>query len=90
MNLARNSLNDAQRKIELYKKQSELAETTFQLGLKEFVVGKTDLTNIIQIHRQLLDYKLKEAEAISTYNTQVATIQSTISFNHIMKGEPTL
>lgn len=90
VNLARNSLNDAQRKIELYKKQSELAETTFQLGLKEFVVGKTDLTNIIQIHRQLLDYKLKEAEAISTYNTQVATIQSTISFNHIMKGEPTL
>lgn len=90
VNLARNSLNDALRKIDLYKKQSDLAETTFQLSLKEFVVGKTYLTNIIQIHRQLLDYKLKEAEAIANYNTQVATIQSTISFNYIIKGEPTL
>lgn len=76
----KHQLDDATRKIILYKKQTELAQTTYNLAVKEFISGKNDLTNIIQVQRQLLDYKLKETEAIANYNTMVATIQKMISF----------
>ncbi|MEC4114195.1 TolC family protein [Myroides pelagicus] len=70
----KNQLDDAQRTIQLYDKQTTLAQTTFNLIVKEFVAGKSDLTNVIQVQRQLLDYQLKKAEAIANYNTMVASI----------------
>jgi outer membrane protein TolC len=73
-------LDDASRKISLYKKQSDLAETTYNLVVQEFVTDKSDLTNIIQVQRQLLDYQLKKAEAVASYNIMVASIQKLISF----------
>lgn len=73
-------LDDALRKTNLYKKQSDLAQTTYNLVVQEFIVGKSDLTNVIQVQRQLLDYQLKEAESIANYNTMVASIQRLISF----------
>lgn len=77
----KHQLDDASRKIALYKKQAELAKTTYNLVIQEFVSGKSDLTNVIQVQRQLLDYKLKESDAIANYNTMVASIQRLISFN---------
>ena len=76
----RHSLDDASRKIALYEKQSQLARTTYHLLVQEFVSGKSDLTDVIQIQRQLLDYRLKKAEAIADYNTMVASVQKLISF----------
>lgn len=73
-------LDDASRNISLYKKQSDLAETTYNLVVQEFVAGKSDLTNVIQVQRQLLDYQLKKAEAVAGYNTMVASIQKLISY----------
>ncbi|MFC4675041.1 TolC family protein [Dysgonomonas termitidis] len=73
-------LDDAARKVALYKKQEELAKTTYNLIVQEFVSGKSDLTNVIQVQRQLLDYQLKEAESIAGYNTMVASIEKLISF----------
>lgn len=72
-------LDDAGRKVDLYKKQEELAKTTYNLIVQEFVSGKSDLTNVIQVQRQLLDYKLKGAESIASYNTMVASIEKLIS-----------
>jgi outer membrane protein TolC len=71
----KHQLDDAQRKIELYRKQSELARITYDLVVKEFAAGKSDLSAVIQVQRQLLDYQLKEAEATAAYNTAVANIQ---------------
>lgn len=76
----KHQLDDASRKIVLYKKQADLAQTTYNLILQEFATGKNDLTNVIQVQRQLLDYKLKEAQAIANYNTMVAGIQKLLSF----------
>ncbi|MDR1203759.1 MAG: TolC family protein [Tannerellaceae bacterium] len=73
-------LDDAARKAALYKKQEELAKTTYNLIVQEFVAGKNDLANVIQVQRQLLGYQLKEAEAIAAYNTMVASIRKLISF----------
>ena len=74
-------LDNASRKIALYEKQEELAKTTYHLVIREFIAGKSDLTNVIEVQRQLLNYGLKKAEAIAGYNTMVASIQRLISFN---------
>lgn len=74
-------LENAARKIKLYEKQSDLAQTTYDLTVKEFVAGKSNLTNIIQVQRQLLDYRLKTAEAIADYNIMVASIRQLLAAN---------
>jgi outer membrane protein TolC len=79
----RHELNDAERKIRLYRKQAALARTTYDLLVQEFASGKSDLSSIIQVQRQLSDYRLKESEAIADYNTMVATIQKMISSKDI-------
>jgi len=77
----KHQLDDAERKIALYEKQAQLARTTYQLVVQEFVTAKSDLTNVIQVQRQLLDYQLRKAEAIAEYNTRVAAIHKLRSFN---------
>ncbi|MDR1980899.1 MAG: TolC family protein [Tannerellaceae bacterium] len=73
-------LEDAERKADLYRRQADLARTAGDLAMQEFISGKSDLGSVIQVQRQLLDYQLKEAEAIAGYNTMVATIQKMMSF----------
>ncbi|HOO95506.1 MAG TPA: TolC family protein [Proteiniphilum sp.] len=77
----KHQLDDAERKITLYRKQEQMAWTTYQLVVQEFISAKSDLTNVIQVQRQLLDYQLREAEAIAEYNTRVASIRKLRSFN---------
>ncbi|MDR0749384.1 MAG: TolC family protein [Tannerellaceae bacterium] len=77
---AKHLLGDAARKVALYRKQEELANTACNLLVQEFVAGKTDLASVIQLQRQLLGYQLKKAEAIAAYNTRVASIHKLISF----------
>jgi hypothetical protein len=79
----KHQLDDASRKIALYRKQTGLAQTTYNLVLKEFISGKSDLSDVIQVQRQLLDYQLKVAEAIADYNIKTASIQKLMSFHHI-------
>ncbi|OAV69658.1 Outer membrane efflux protein [Bacteroidales bacterium Barb6XT] len=71
--------DDAARKITLYRKQSALALTTRDLALREFASGRLALSDVIQIQRQLLDYKLKESDATAAYNTVVASIWKMMS-----------
>jgi outer membrane protein TolC len=75
----KHQLDDAARKIALYHKQTQLSQTTYNIVLKEFVSGKSDLGNVIQVQRQLLDYQLKMAETVAEYNTKMAVIQKMIS-----------
>lgn len=75
----KSQLDDAQRAIELYEKQTTLAQTTYNLIVKEFVTGKSDLTNVIQVQRQLLDYQLRKAEVLANYNTMVVSIKKLLA-----------
>src|SRR5690606_21788291 len=77
----RSQLDDAERVVKLYDKQTTLAQTTYNLIVKEFITGKSDLTNVIQVQRQLLDYQLKKAEAIANYNTMVVSIKKLLADN---------
>ena len=74
-------LDDAARTVTLLEKQTELANTTYSLVTQEYATGKSDLADVIQVQRQLLDYKLRRADAIANYNTMVASAQRLISFN---------
>jgi outer membrane protein TolC len=75
----KHQLDDAARKISLFRKQIELAKTTYNLMIQEFTSGKNDLSNVIQVQRQLLDYELKTAEAVADYNIMAANVQKLIS-----------
>lgn len=75
----KSQLDDAQRVMGLYEKQTVLAQTTYNLVVKEFITGKSDLTNVIQVQRQLLDYQLKKAEALANYNTMVVSIKKLLA-----------
>jgi outer membrane protein TolC len=81
LHITKNQLDNAARKITLYQTQSELVRTTLNLMLQEFASGKGDLSNVIQVQRQLLDYSLKRVEAIVDYNMMVANVQKLISTN---------
>src|SRR5699024_6131223 len=45
----KSQLDDAERVGKLYEKQTTLAQTTYNLIVKEFITGKSDLTNVIQV-----------------------------------------
>jgi outer membrane protein TolC len=75
----RYELDDAERSISLYRRQAALARTTYDLLVQEFVTGKSDLSSVMQVQRQLSDYRLKESDAIAAYNTMAATIRKMIS-----------
>jgi outer membrane protein TolC len=83
MYTTRQQLDDAARKADLYRRQAALARSTYTLMVQEFVAGTTALSEVIEVERQLLDYRLKEAEAVAGYNTQVAAIRSLASFGEI-------
>ncbi|MDR2042117.1 MAG: TolC family protein [Tannerella sp.] len=74
-------LGDAARRITLYRRQTELAQAACTLAVREFASGRGDLSGVIQVQRQLLDYTLKTSEAVADYNILVANIRKLISSN---------
>lgn len=77
----KHQMDDALRTVALLKKQTDLAKTTYSLVVNEFATGKSELNDVIQVQRQLLDYRLRKSDAIAEYNTNVASAQKLISFN---------
>ena len=77
------TLGPGQTTVELmcmhYQKQQELSLSTWQLIVREFSAGTTSLTDVIQVERQLLDYRLKKSEAIAEYNTRIAGIEKLVA-----------
>ncbi len=67
-------------KVLLYEQQYALSLSTWQLMVREFSAGRQSLTDVIQVERQMLDYKLKkQCEAIAAYNTMVAAMEKLIA-----------
>ena len=73
---------DGQRRMVLFDSQRKLASKTLDIMLKSFATGGTDLTDVLRVRQQVLDYELKEAEAVADYNTAVAWLQ------RLMANEP--
>lgn len=65
---------DAQRRMNLYAVQGQLTKKTLDIMLRSFAASGTGLTDVLRVRQQLLDYELKQVEAVVDNNTAVAWI----------------
>jgi len=66
---------DAHRRIKLYENQYQLASKSFDLMLKNFEVSSAGLSDVLRMRQQILDYELKQVEAVVDFNTAVAWLR---------------
>jgi outer membrane protein TolC len=65
-------LNDAERRINLYREQTSLARKTTQLLLTEFSTSGAGYEEVLRMQYKALDYEFKNLEALEDYNTSIA------------------
>ena len=75
--------NDAQSRKELYETQFTLASRSFDLLLKGYSAATSDLTDVLRLQQQALDYHLGLVDAIADRNIAVARL------NKLMAAELT-
>ncbi|MBI5538619.1 MAG: TolC family protein [Bacteroidia bacterium] len=68
------NLNDAERRILLYSKQTTLANKSLELIITSFSVNGSDFEEILRMEQQLLDFEFKKIEAITNKNTIIAQL----------------
>lgn len=66
---------DARRRMNLYTNQTLLARRSLDIMLKSYSAASTSLSEILRIRQQLLDYELKQVEALANYNTAIAWVK---------------
>jgi outer membrane protein TolC len=66
---------DAKRRIKLYDNQSQLASKSLDLMLKSFSVSNSELSDVLRVRQQTLDYDIKKVEAVAEFNTAVAWLK---------------
>jgi outer membrane protein TolC len=66
---------DSHRRVLLYKNQLQLASKSFDLLLNDFSTSSASLTEALRVRQQLLDYELKQAEAVADLNTATAWLR---------------
>jgi len=75
--------NDAQSRKELYETQFTLASRSFDLLLKGYSAATSDLTDVLRLQQQTLDYHLGLVDAVADRNIAVARL------NKLMAAELT-
>jgi outer membrane protein TolC len=66
---------DAGRRTKLYKDQQQLASKSLSIMMKSFSSSGTDLTDILRVLQQTLDYEYKQMEAIADNNISIAWLK---------------
>ena len=74
---------DAGRRMELYKNQFNLASQSFDLILKSFSTSSSGLTDVLRVRQQMLDYELRQVEAVADYNTAIAWLNRLMANSQI-------
>ena len=72
---------DAQRRSKLYADQNKLASKSLDIMIKSFASSGSDLTDILRVRQQTLDYEYKQLEAIADYNTSIAWLKRLMAFS---------
>ena len=67
--------HDAKRRIKLYQNQRELTQKSVDILLKSFAASTVGLTEIVQVQQQMLDYEMKEVEAVVDYNKAISQLK---------------
>jgi outer membrane protein TolC len=74
---------DAGRRMELYKNQFQLASRSFDLMLKSFSTSSSGLTDVLRVQQQMLDYELRQVDAVADYNTAIAWLNRLMANSQI-------
>jgi outer membrane protein TolC len=74
---------DAQRRVKLYENQSQLALKSLDLMLKSFSSSASELTDVLRVRQQTLDYELKQVDAVADFNTAIAWLKRLMAYSQI-------
>ncbi|TFV97424.1 TolC family protein [Algoriphagus kandeliae] len=72
-------LENANRKIQLYQEQKEIAKQTLKLLTTSFTANGNGLEDVLAVQQQLLDFQLKEINAIVIQHQSLAKLESLLS-----------
>ena len=72
---------DANRRIDLFSKQAALSNQTLSIMIKSYSAG-SDLTDLLIIQQQNLDYELKHVQALADYNTAIANFNRMMAYTN--------
>jgi outer membrane protein TolC len=76
---------DAQLRIQLNDNQRSLAQKSLDIMTKSFSASGANLSDLLRIRQQLLDYEFKKIEAIVDYNTAIAWLKRLGDFDTKVK-----
>jgi outer membrane protein TolC len=74
---------DADRRMKLFLNQYSLATKTLDIMLKSFSGSGGNLTDILRVRQQMLNYELKQVEAVVDYNTAIAWLKRLMAISEI-------
>jgi outer membrane protein TolC len=74
---------DAKRRVKLYNEQSQLASRSLEIMLKSFSASASNLTDVLRVRQQKLDYELNRIAAVADLNTSVALLKRLMSSNQV-------
>ena len=74
---------DAQRRISLYENQGQLAQNTLDILIKGYSASGSDLTDVLRIRQQTLEYEVKMVDAVVDYNMAIAWLERLMVFNQM-------
>ena len=66
---------DSRRRMKLYAEQYKLAAKSMEIMLKSYSAAGSELTDLLRVRQQILDYGYKKAEAVADFNTSIARIK---------------
>jgi outer membrane protein TolC len=72
---------NADRLGKLYSDQQQLASKSLDIMVKSFAASGSDLSDILRVRQQTLDYEYKQMEAIADYNTSIAWLKRLMAFS---------
>ncbi len=71
---------DAKRRMLLYTDQFQLASKSLNIMFKSYTASGSDLSDILRVQQQTLDYEYKQAEAIADTNISIAWLKRLRAF----------
>jgi outer membrane protein TolC len=72
---------DAERRTKLYRNQQQLASKSLEIMMKSFASSGTDLSDILRVRQQSLDYEYRQMEAIADNNISIAWLKRLMAFS---------
>ncbi|HEX2922355.1 MAG TPA: TolC family protein [Bacteroidales bacterium] len=74
----------ARRRISLYDEQYQLASKTLDLTLRSFSASTANLTDVLRVRQQKLDFELNKTEAYADLNTSIAWLKRLMASSDII------